>query len=98
LHALLLGFVFSMVFGHAPIVLPAVSRVVLPYHRIFYLPLALPHASPALRPWGDASGSFARVQWGALGSALAPVAFIGVMAGALLGAGRAKRRARPGSR
>src|SRR5206468_8001915 len=32
-HALALGFVFSMVFGHAPIIFPAVLRVQMPYHR-----------------------------------------------------------------
>jgi hypothetical protein len=57
LHALLLGFVFSMVFGHAPIVFPAVLRVALPYHPVFYAPLALLHASLALRLLGDASGA-----------------------------------------
>jgi hypothetical protein len=31
LHALLLGFVFAMVFGHAPIIFPAVLRVAVPY-------------------------------------------------------------------
>ena len=31
-HALGLGFVFSMVFGHAPIIFPAVLRVAVPYH------------------------------------------------------------------
>lgn len=31
LHAVLLGFVFSMVFGHAPIIFPAVLRVAVPY-------------------------------------------------------------------
>ncbi|MFB9895270.1 hypothetical protein [Planobispora takensis] len=31
LHALFLGFVMSMVFGHAPVILPAVLRVRLPY-------------------------------------------------------------------
>ena len=67
LHALLLGFVFSMVFGHAPIVFPAVLRVVLPYHPVFYAPLVLLHASLALRLLGDVSGSFALAQWGALG-------------------------------
>ena len=30
LHSILLGFVFSMVFGHAPVILPAVLRVALP--------------------------------------------------------------------
>ncbi|MFZ2525841.1 MAG: hypothetical protein WAW87_11090, partial [Candidatus Ferrigenium altingense] len=32
LHAILIGFVFSMVFGHAPIIFPAVVRVRMPYH------------------------------------------------------------------
>ncbi|MDP3084855.1 MAG: hypothetical protein Q8N44_14370, partial [Rubrivivax sp.] len=45
LHALALGFVFSMVFGHAPIIFPAVLRVAVPYHPSFYGPLALLHAS-----------------------------------------------------
>jgi hypothetical protein len=84
LHALLLGFVFSMVFGHAPIVFPAVLRVVLPYHPVFYAPLVLLHASLALRLLGDASGSFALAQWGALGSALALAAFIVIMLSAVL--------------
>mgnify|MGYP003476996932 FL=1 len=83
LHALLLGFVFSMVFGHAPIVFPAVLRVVLPYHPVFYAPIILLHASLALRLLGDVSGSFALKQWGALGSALALAAFIVVMASAV---------------
>ena len=33
LHAIFLGFVFSMVFAHAPVIVPAVLRVPLPYHR-----------------------------------------------------------------
>ena len=36
LHALALGFVFAMVFGHAPIIFPAVLRVAVPYHPTFY--------------------------------------------------------------
>jgi hypothetical protein len=84
LHALLLGFVFSMVFGHAPIVFPAVLRVALPYHPVFYAPLVLLHGSVAVRLLGDASGSFALAHWGALGSALALAAFIAVMAGAVM--------------
>ena len=38
-----------MVFGHAPIIFPAVLRVAVPYHATFYLPLALLHASLAVR-------------------------------------------------
>lgn len=53
LHALFLGFVFSMVFGHAPIILPAITRFSVDYHPVFYLHLALLHASLALRIISD---------------------------------------------
>ena len=54
LHAILIGFVFSMVFGHAPIIFPAVVRVRMPYHWTFYLPLLALHASLLLRLAGSA--------------------------------------------
>jgi hypothetical protein len=53
LHAVLIGFVFSMVFGHAPIIFPAVVRVKMPYHPTFYLPLLVLHASLLVRIAGD---------------------------------------------
>lgn len=53
LHAVLIGFVLSMVFGHALIILPAVARVRLVYLPALYGPLALLHASVALRVVGD---------------------------------------------
>ncbi len=53
LHAILIGFVFSMVFGHAPIIFPAVVRVRMPYHRTFYLPLLALHASLLMRLTGS---------------------------------------------
>ncbi|HEY0721974.1 MAG TPA: hypothetical protein VGE50_12060 [Gammaproteobacteria bacterium] len=37
LHAIFLGFVFSMVFGHAPVILPSVTRLAVPFHPVFYL-------------------------------------------------------------
>jgi len=49
LHAIFVGFVFSMIFGHAPVILPAVLRVKLPYHPALYVPLALLHASLVAR-------------------------------------------------
>lgn len=52
LHSILLGFVFAMVFGHAPIIFPAILGVRLPWHRLFYLPLALLHLSLLLRVAG----------------------------------------------
>ena len=53
LHALFLGFVFSMIFGHAPIILPAVTGRALPYSPLLYAPLALLHLSLLLRIFGD---------------------------------------------
>lgn len=49
LHAILTGFVFSMVFGHALIILPAVTGIKLRYGSILYGPLLLLHLSVALR-------------------------------------------------
>ncbi|WP_048439142.1 hypothetical protein [Caenimonas sp. SL110] len=49
LHALGLGFVVSMIMGHAPVILPAVARVKLQFGVWFYLPLAVLHLSLALR-------------------------------------------------
>ncbi len=96
LHALLLGFVFAMVFGHAPIIFPAVLRVAVPYHAGFYAPLLLLHASLLLRLGGDAGGSFGLRRWGALLSALALVAFIANTATAVIRGRRTGRRTNRG--
>jgi hypothetical protein len=49
LHALGLGFVVTMIFAHAPIVVPVIARVRLRFTPAFYVPLALLHASLAIR-------------------------------------------------
>jgi hypothetical protein len=49
LHALGLGFIFSMMMAHAPVILPAVARVKVDFGFMFYLPLAALHASLLLR-------------------------------------------------
>ena len=76
LHAIMLGFVFAMVFGHAPIIFPAVLRVPVPYHAWFYGPLALLHGSLLVRLAGDATGNFALTRLGGALNALALIAFI----------------------
>ncbi len=53
LHALFIGFVLSMVFAHAPIILPAVARVSLPFHPAFFVPLMMLHAGLLVRVTGD---------------------------------------------
>lgn len=53
LHTLLLGFVFSMIFAHAPIIFPAVLQVPLTYTARFYSHLLLLHLSVAWRVTSD---------------------------------------------
>jgi len=75
LHAVFLGFVFSMIFGHAPIVLPAVLGIRLPYRPSFYLHLAILHASLILRVLGDLASWPSAQRWGGLLNAVAIVLF-----------------------
>lgn len=49
LHATGLGFLASMVLGHAPVILPAVARTKLAFGRVFYLPLVALHLSLFVR-------------------------------------------------
>jgi hypothetical protein len=55
-HGITLGFVLSMEFGHALIILPAVTGLRVRYHAALYGPLALLHGAVALRIISDAFG------------------------------------------
>jgi hypothetical protein len=81
LHAVFVGFVLSMIFAHAPIVLPAVARVALPFSRALYLPLALLHASLAARIAGDLGGWPDARRFGAAGNVVALALFVLIAAG-----------------
>ena len=92
LHALFLGFVISMVFGHAPIILPAVLRLPLPYHAWFYAHLGLLHASLVLRiVGGDFLGEGAAWRLGGVLNVVALLLFLGSSAVAM-----ASTRSAPG--
>jgi hypothetical protein len=91
LHALFLGFAVSMVFGHAPVIAPAILRVAVPYHPVLYLPLALLHLSLALRVAGGLFGAMAPLAAGAWGNAAAIVLFLATVV-ALVLKKRARRR------
>ena len=88
MHAIALGFVFAMVFGHAAIIFPAVLKVKLPYHPFFYVPLALLHLSLALRVMGGLADQLALRQWGALANALTLAVFIATMLASVIRGGR----------
>jgi hypothetical protein len=53
IHAVFLGFVFSMIFAHALIILPAVTGISIPYHPILFGPVLLMHLGLILRLVSD---------------------------------------------
>jgi len=80
LHALGLGFIFSMMLGHAPVILPALARVKLVFGWLFYLPVAILHISLAARLFFGPF-DFRLLSAGAGGNAAAIAAFAAIMAG-----------------
>lgn len=79
LHAIFLGFVFSMILGHAPVIFAALMRAKIPYHPMFYLPLVILHASVAARVTADLLAPQYRPA-SSVANAVALALFIGVMA------------------
>ena len=76
LHAVFLGFVFSMIFAHAPVIFPSITGGALPFRRGFYLHLFLLHGSLLLRVAGDLFGSPLVQQWGGVGNIVAVLLFL----------------------
>lgn len=86
LHAVFVGFVMSMLFGHAPIILPAITGWRPRVRPVLYLAVALLHLSLALRIGGDALGELHLRQ---IGGALHGLALL--LYGVLLALGGGKR-------
>lgn len=84
LHAFLLGFVFSMIFGHAPIILPALTGLQLRFTPLFYGPLVLLHVTLMYRMYGNIIVDLAARQLGGLLNAAAILLFLAIMALTLL--------------
>ncbi len=76
LHMVFLGFAFSMIFGHAPIIFPSVLNRAIAYRSSFYLHLGLLHLGLAVRVAGDLLGSAGVRQGGGLVNAAAIVLFL----------------------
>ena len=78
LHALFLGFVMSMIFGHAPVILPAVLGLPLPYRPWFYGHLVLLQAGLLIRIGiGDFLGATVAWQLGGVLNVVAVLLFLG---------------------
>lgn len=77
LHMLFVGFVFSMIFAHASVIIPSLSGKLVPWHRYFYLPLILLHGFLLIRITGDMIGlSLIRII-GSYGNVAAILLFLG---------------------
>lgn len=84
LHTILLGFVFSMIFVHAPIIFPALTAIDVPFTRRFYVHLALLHLSLVARIAADQGHWWDLRQWGGLLNAIALLLFLANTALAVL--------------
>jgi hypothetical protein len=76
LHSIFLGFVFAMIFAHAPIVFPAVLSLPISFTNRFYIPLVLLHLSLLLRVGGDLLGWWEARLWGGLLNVVVLLAFL----------------------
>ena len=83
LHSLFLGFGFAMIFGHAPIVFPAVLGLPIRYSSRLYSHLVLLHLTLLLRVGGDLLLWIPGRQWGGLLNGVVLVIFLGNTAMAL---------------
>jgi hypothetical protein len=87
LHAAFLGFALAMIFGHAPIILPAVAGVKVAFSALFYAPLVILNVSVAMRVGADLAGALDARRWSGMLTVLALAAF----AGGIIAAARSAR-------
>ncbi len=80
LHTVFLGFVMSMIFGHAAVIFPSVFRIAVPYHRIYWVHLSMLHVGLAIRLLGDATENEMAWKWGGVINETAILLFIAVTA------------------
>jgi hypothetical protein len=76
IHALFLGFVFSMIFGHAPLIFPAILNVNPFFSPIFYIHFGLLHLSLGYRVVGNLTNFIPGRMWGGLLNGVAILLFL----------------------
>lgn len=93
IHAVFLGFAISMIMAHASVILPAVLRIRLPYHRGFYIPAALLHLSLIVRiGLGDGLDLDWALRWGGVINVIALLGFALMAAASAITASRKKAK------
>jgi hypothetical protein len=76
LHSFFLGFVFSMIFGHAPVIFPAVLSLQPSFRLTFYSHVLLLHLAVLLRVGSEVMKWGPGRQWGGVASAAAIALFL----------------------
>lgn len=84
LHAVFVGFVISMIFGHAPIIFPAILGVPISYRPGFHIQLILLHLSLIIRIFGDLINQPDIRRWGGLLNEVAILLFLGMTSYSIL--------------
>ena len=92
LHAFFLGYVFAMIFGHAPVIFPSVLGRPVAYRPRFYIHFAVLHGSLLVRMIGALAGWAEVRQWGGVLNAVALVLFLGNTISTMLLTPRARRQ------
>jgi hypothetical protein len=87
-HAFFVGFVFAMIFAHAPIIAPMLLGAYPGFHPVYYLHWGLLQASLSLRLAGDLGEWHTLRVWGSWGNAAALALFLVVTVAAALVARR----------
>jgi hypothetical protein len=76
LHAVFVGFVFAMIFGHAPIIFPAILGAQIKFYSVFYTYLILLDLSLIMRVIGDLTNRSDIRKWGGLFNEIAILLFL----------------------
>ena len=76
LHSVFVGFVIAMIFGHAPIIFPAILGIPISFSPLFYVHLALLHLSMIVRVAGDLALNTPIRKWGGLLNEVAILLFM----------------------
>ncbi len=78
LHSVFVGFVFSMIFGHAPIIIPALLKITLTFSPRFYWHVWLLHLSLTMRVIGDLLLNYQLRRWAGMLNVSAIILFVGM--------------------
>ena len=84
LHAFFIGFVFSAIIAHEPIIAPAVTGLPFKYTPLLYLPLALLDGALVVRVLADLMAGPSVRRWAGMVQVIAILIFMAVSAGSVL--------------